>query len=406
MPQYLRDIYPRPFKNLAERLSGRIRESRKEDESPLLASIKGFFEGATEGLGDLLTDDIDIIPVAGLPFDKYPIKRIYHGTQRLFDKFDPSKYDKNDVLGWMTHGAEDPEYAGIHYAMGRSKGLKTFNINDDYPDVETEGKFWDNLSQDFKSTKVIPHMLPLKPEAKNVLDLVDPNSDDISQALAALPPLDRAVAIREFKDSRRYVRDMRTRYGEDYTSSQALANDLGIARNHLPDKMDFAEIPIRVTADKLRLTPEQFKRSPFDAIRYRDNEHKSWAIPEDTAIRSAISPEITLQDVPQPLRIIRNDTPSRGSLMYHPENSFRDFAVDKQTSSWELPQDVIQDLETANKAKKTWEQYYQEHNTVYDLVNEVSKKYPKKADFLYSDWLNGKISDEEIIKQFKMILGK
>lgn len=249
------------------------------------------------GIGELMS--------AGIPFAAYPLRRVFHGTQRLFDKFDPSRYDTSDVLGWLTHFAEDPTYAG-RYAMGQTKGIK--HIPEEGP-LDLSTTFYG--PKGYETVKVAPHTIPAQIEAKNVLDLVDPHPDDISQALAALNSHDRQALIGQFKRARAGIRDRLAWYGNQDYSPQGLANELGVAREHLPDQMTFNEIPIRVVADKIRLDPETFKKTPFDAIRYRDNEHKSWAVPEGTPIRSEFGHAFA--EPPKKLKVVKTDDPRVGA---------------------------------------------------------------------------------------------
>jgi len=176
---------------------------------------------------------------AGLPFAAIMKgKPIYHGSPiSNIERFNPSIYNKGDVLGWMTHGAEDFDRA------------RTFS------------KKYDNMA-------VRGTIYPIAPEAKNTLDLVDPDIEDIRTALELLPDDTRRALLSKAEE----FSIKGPGYGE-------------IDPNHYPilpgDKESLFKIYL---ADKLRLTPNMTEDMPFDAIRYRDQGHKSWAIPERTPI--------------------------------------------------------------------------------------------------------------------------
>jgi hypothetical protein len=210
---------------------------------------------------------------AGLPFAALRGgKPIYHGTGKVFEKFDPSKYDTSDILGWMTHGAADPDYAA-EYAFGNMKG---------------------SFSLQPKS-----NIIAMQPQAKNVLDLVDPNADDISQILASFSPERRRELINEFKNARQKPERAR-----EYLSSY-----------HYPDKdlIPEEEIPVRYMAESLRLEPGQLEKTPFDAIRYHDVNKESFAIPSSTPIKAHYSGAPLTED-PTPLKVIRSDKSGAGVL--------------------------------------------------------------------------------------------
>lgn len=242
---------------------------------------------------------------AGLPFLAYKPKlkgeQVYHGTQKVFEKFDPRKYDTSDVLGWMTHFAEEPKYAQT-YASGASKGVKQVDFNPSFGPVD-EGelqyeKGWNVGDKPYTPTMgtVHPRTIPAEIKAKNVLDLVDPNPDDLSQALAALNLEDRKHLIKNFKSVRAVVRDAPNERAHFLRPDHYP----GAIKHTIPSN----EIALRNTAEKLRLTPEEFESSPFDAIRYRDNEHKSWAIPERTPIETPWG--TPLNNPPKELKVFKH----------------------------------------------------------------------------------------------------
>lgn len=267
---------------------------------------------------------------AGLPFMHYaekvlPKGFIAHGSPRAskIERFDPSRYDKYDVLGWLTHGAENTDYAN-KYAEGIAKhasgGIGGIGAG----------------------------VLPLKLEAKNVLDLVDPNIDDMSQTLAALDPYDRRVMVESFKAARRAKREMPLEArdimnvdpGHHPIPDEAYVPSPPITTQHILDKLkeDVSSIfgygttklspkqvqkelknfykwyktpytdkkqyrpdldpavqnlPAITLAERLRLNPEQMSKLPYDAIRYNDMHEKSWAWPETTPVKSIFGHDFT-----------------------------------------------------------------------------------------------------------------
>lgn len=211
---------------------------------------------------------------AGLPFATLRKgKPIFHGTKKVFEKFNPSLYDESDVLGWMTHGAVDPSYAES-YALGQAK----------------HGLDWSDK----------PNIIAMQPEAKNVLDLYEPNVDDLSQAIASTDPRNRANLIDLFKWARRNPEDAR----------EFLKLPQGVEANQL----SVSEIPARFVAEKIRLSPEEFEKTPFDAIRYRDVRQESYAIPPKTPITSYYG-KAPLTDAPRELKVVKDvgDRPYTGT---------------------------------------------------------------------------------------------
>lgn len=234
--------------------------------------------------GDWIAGGTELL-TAGLPFLAYAKKmslpQIYHGTQRVFNKFDPSRYDEADVLGWMTHFAEDPAYAES-YATGAAKhGASNRQV-----------------------------IIPAQPQAQNVLDLVDPNPDDIATVIASLPKYEREEMIRIWKGA--HARLPGTGVGHYIKSSHVPSGGIPVG-----------ELPARAVAEKLRLTPEQFRQLPFDAIRYRDVGKKSWAIPAETPILSAYG-KAPLNEPPKPIKVIRTEEGHGGQLIPEEKRYFSD----------------------------------------------------------------------------------
>lgn len=215
---------------------------------------------------------------AGLPFGAYAtkgIKQIFHGTPNsLWTKFNPNVYNKRDVLGHMTHAAEDAAYAD-RYATKSA---------------------WGNSNR--KGQRIIP----LQPEAKNVLDLVDPNADDISQALAFASPAVKADLIKEFKKIK----------GVGPLNRAAVSG----FRHNYNLNAPFKEMPLRKVAENLQLSPEVTENMPWDAIRYLDEDNKSWAFPKRTPIRTTYG--VPMNDAAEmgvsPIKLVRDDNVTTGNF--------------------------------------------------------------------------------------------
>jgi hypothetical protein len=166
----------------------------------------------------------------------------------------------------MTHMAEEPEYAST-YAMGEAKHGPP------------------NLARGDR-----PNVMPLKADAKNVFDAVDPNADDVSQILASVPPNERRRLIRDFKSAR---------------ANPDLARK-NLHSQHYPNPSEIPdnEVALRTLTDDLRLNEEQWKKTPFDAIKYRDLGRKVYAVPPDTQVRSFWG-DVPVTDVPKELQVNR-----------------------------------------------------------------------------------------------------
>ena len=181
-------------------------------------------------------------------------KPIFHGTQKVFNEFDAAKNDTSDVLGWMTHGTPKVDYAE-QYAMGSAKH-GSIDVNDPYFDLN-----YKNAGR----TPPRPNIIPMKPEAQNTLDLIDPNPDDLSAALAGMDSNNREHYKSLFKRARRDPSGHL-----DYLDINHYPREV---RHKIPDD----EVPMRVLADKLRMDPHELDRTQFDAIRYHDMSNESYA---------------------------------------------------------------------------------------------------------------------------------
>lgn len=193
---------------------------------------------------------------AGLPF--LAISKgnpVFHGTKKVFEKFNPEVYDTGDTLGALTHFASQPEYADM-YATGNAKsgpGIK-------------------------------PNIIKAVPDAKNVLDLTpdDLNWDDISQMVGSLPDKSKEDIIKTYKIMR-----------AGSSGSKKLAQELLVSGLY------------RELNDRKVLS-----NSPFDAIHYRDQGHNSWAVPETTPINTPWG--APLNDPGKPIKVIRSDKSGGG----------------------------------------------------------------------------------------------
>lgn len=251
---------------------------KKENEKPgLVADItrKGLraLTGSVEGLLGIepknvkdpefswLESGANLVMQSGLPFSAYGIKKLFHGTPKAFDYFDPNVYNKNDILGWMTHAAERPEYASSYANK--------------------------------KSYDIPGNVRPIVPEAKNVLDLFDPQIDDISQALGYADPYDRRELVRTFKEKNKSLRQGYLK-GSDVLGS-----------THHPDanQLKREDILRKMLGERLRLSEEATENMPFDAIRYPDIGEKAWAFPRKTLLKTPWGTPLNIPEDPREIKI-------------------------------------------------------------------------------------------------------
>lgn len=303
---------------------------------------------------------------AGLPFLGLlgAGAKVYHGTQKIFDKFSNKENDVNDVLGWLSHAAENPRYSES-YASGNMKGIKGVDLFSHKPvspeELKISGDKWYSNPNDVGKT-VAPRTIPIQLHNKNTLDLVDPNPDDISHALASLDPYERGNLIQKFKDARRGMRE--GNYKEQFLPM----------RHYGEEDVPMNEVPVRHVAENLRMTPESFKKSPFDAIRYRDVNEKSWAFPHDVSAKTPWGTDVT--NPPRDIKVIKTDKPMGGTLEVHPDR-------------WDNPSDLAAQLKISPDMKLTGEQieklYYDNKITgkqKYDLYkNNVMSSSEQMAGF-------------------------
>lgn len=276
-----------------ERMKGLFQRSPYD-----IGSSIGNVGGATEGMAK-----------AGLPMMGILGKegKITHGTQRIFDYFNDKNNEVGDVLGWLSHGAENPRYSES-YSSGGLKGLKSVDLYSNKPvsknELSISGEKWYSKPEDVGKT-VAPRTIPIQLHNKNTLDLVEPNADDISQALASLDDWEKRSLIQKFKEARSGMRE-------------GARTEAFLPTRHYDQLSDIPanEVPIRHVAEHLRMTPETFKKSPFDAIRYRDVGEKSWAFPPDVPAKTPWGVDVT--SPPKELKVLKTDKPSGGTLEVHP----------------------------------------------------------------------------------------
>lgn len=216
------------------------------------------FEGGVEGLSGFLGFGKETkanlagqLLSAGLPFTSIMRgKNVYHGTSGLWDIFDANKSKPSkQFLGNVAHHfTEEPYEAGLY--AGRYSGGHE-------------------------------RIIPAKIEANNVLDLVNPNMDDLSQALSSMDdPQGRAWIIKKYKESGN-KKEVLVKHLEDYM-------------NNVPDYIN--------------------KELPYDAIRYKYHEN-NWAVPEGTPIRSAYGNQLlTKPEEISKIKGIRADQYSTGKF--------------------------------------------------------------------------------------------
>ncbi len=196
-----------------------------------------------ETLGSLENPTKIPVGLAGLPFLTYRARRmtkgqppIIHGTQSPdFTNFDAKFNDKNDLMGNMFNAAERPDYADKYaYGMKRSGG----------------------------NSRVIP----IEPQAKNVLDVVDPiKGEDLAAVIAAVPnETERRTLKNSWKE--------RYQNNRSYTTLDPTKEYGG------PESL------ITSIIDKDR---DILGNAGFDAFRHRDGNEQVWGIPDTTQIKNS-----------------------------------------------------------------------------------------------------------------------
>lgn len=210
-------------------------------------SDKGQFsdlpvEAKANAIGQMVMAASDVAK-AGLPFAAMRGNNpVFHGRVKPLKEglISNSRTDTTDTLGWMRHFAENPEYAN------------TYASND--------GKWATGNS----GHNVTPAII----DNKNTLDLINPNPDDISQALASIPKWDRRNILDKYKKSRNLM-------------------DTAHSLQHQFE------------------SPELFKQTPFDAIRYKDIGQPAWAVPDSTPMHSQFN--APLNNPPKDIKVFKTD---------------------------------------------------------------------------------------------------
>ncbi len=169
-----------------------------------ISSIGGTIEGAIgmepRGIGvgptankltQLLTaggpkGSISKLLMAGLPLASITKGgSLFHGTPSVFERFDPTKANNRGTLSNLINAAEEPGYANM-YAGGLSQ-------------VASKRPLPQQMRQ---------NVIPLAPTAKNVLDLTNPNPDDIAHMLGNLHPNTRRTLIDDYKMNLQFPDDI------------------------------------------------------------------------------------------------------------------------------------------------------------------------------------------------------
>lgn len=269
------------------------------------------FKDLSEGKGKSDKDTANLVGnllAAGLPFASIMKEApVFHGTQKSFQYFEPNRGDANDLLGWMTHFAEDPVYAS-NFASGHAKGNLQVDMDPDLGPVtnsELNPYLKYGMGVKSKTPNVSPNVIPAKIENKNTLDLLNPNFDDLSQALASLPEKERANVIRNYKVERR-------NRPTDYSELIKIYNEMGDEErlNQIQASIRGQERVAKDSAanylkDRVRHVygrkPEVFQNSPFDAIRYKDFMNNAWAVdPSKVKISTPGGVPLTREGYPSP----------------------------------------------------------------------------------------------------------
>ena len=186
--------------------------------------------------GDLVGSLADLIPekaavkglaLAGAPFAAYG-KRLIHGTPNAYDYIDPSKL-KEGAHGMKFFGTTEPEMSNAFVEMGQanpSEGIKT------------------------------GQSLMFKPDAKNVLDLIDVLPPDIHKVIRNMEP------------------DVASRYMEYF--------------NELMQKGKTSDEAYKTLASVMGVPTGVAEKAGFDAVRfpYGEKKQEAWGFPESTPIRS------------------------------------------------------------------------------------------------------------------------
>lgn len=229
------------------------------DTLAALGELTGGFIGTSGkddsylgGVGELAGAASDVIPsklaakkvvttLAGLPFLHYvktgavPKGHLVHASKT------PEKL--------MPHGVIDPDRLR---AGAQGKGLYTS------PDTDLTNRFWEGLQEEGMPERGMS--LPVVPEAKNVLDLVNPDPRDLHEVMRAMHPESQKRYMEYFNK----LMGGETHEGKRFTNKEAYA-ELGKI---------------------MGLGESDATRAGFDAVRYPYEKGEAWMIPNTTPMKT------------------------------------------------------------------------------------------------------------------------
>ena len=231
-------------------------------EHPVLGGIAsmispGVDPHATFGPADFLmalAPAISGLKMAGIPF-MAPLGKVFHGTPRVFESFDPALSTIEDKFGkFAPHLAEDPTYAE-GYAGVPGSGFKA-------KEFYQQGR---------------PNVIPAKISAKNALDLFDREH--------GVDPKDYQSLI-------------------DNASPQS-ANLLKVYK----DSPNWAT-QTSVIHDVLQNDPELLHRAGFDAIKYSDMGNPVWTVLDPDKVHTPWGTPLGPSQIPNPPPELSHVTPA------------------------------------------------------------------------------------------------
>lgn len=126
------------------------------------------------------------------------------------------------------------------------------------PDTELTNRFWEGLQEEGMPERGMS--VPVVPEAKNVLDLVNPDPRDLHEVMRAMHPESQKRYMEYFNK----LMGGETHEGRRFTSKEAY-QELGKI---------------------MGLGEEDATRAGFDAVRYPYERGEAWMIPGSTPMRS------------------------------------------------------------------------------------------------------------------------
>jgi hypothetical protein len=243
----------------AATVSQEQQDKTAKEQQQEMPSWKQFMQGVLDSVGgsSVLNDQIDLhnpygygktltelMQIAGIPF---PIgKKVFHGSpgmSRIAEEgFDMTKNDPGDTLGWMIHAADSPHYAGTYVG-----DFDTSHNPLAYRSDANKGK----------------GILPLTSNAQNMLDAYNPSTEDLVRLVSGV-----GQNVDKYGKSKR-----------DIIIDAFKKGDTDISRGH----------PIRDVVNYM--TPQEFSRTGFDAIKYPDIDQTSYAFPDPHQLKYAYSGE-------------------------------------------------------------------------------------------------------------------